>query len=190
MAGTLEFSWKEVVTINGRRMHEPDEGPMRPVKPIAIAGTWRYHETFMLPKIYAAGLPQPDPVLLWEWHQNQPTFTSLRFQIRGLIDGELEGYAKLSWWVDKPTSSTNYEPLNTHTACNHMELSCFKPAEFNTDEATIFPNAMRGTAYNRDARGFPELLTNTNAERGRIYAFWASNTSELADLYIDMWGID
>lgn len=180
MAGTFKFSWNAEGTIDGVSV-EPWGSRTSPVKEVSLTGSDKYVRTITVP-VVTSSAPYPNPTLLWEYADTQ-TFDHLILQVRGG-----EGYLRLAWLADKPTSSSDLTAAGTHIGCSHCELSCQGIFMLTTDEATVYANAMRATAHDLDGSDYPTFLTDfTNAVRGRIYKLWAQNTSTTDPVVVDIY---
>lgn len=180
MSGISKLYWAAEGTLNGNPLRA--KGSLKaPVKEVLLTGNEVYDRTIVVPRL-ASAPPQPDPTLLWRYEDME------EFDHAVFVPRDGHGYLRLAWLCDKPVSSSDLSAAGTHQDVNHAELNCTGPFILTTDEATVFPNAMRSTSHALDGNGFPNILTDTtNGARGRIYAVWCVNTATDADVPVDVY---
>lgn len=145
----------------------------RPIKTVSTITPFGVHRRIKL----AAGAAAP--TLLWD-----PADNAYGFQFFACQIAYGDGYAYVSWIVDKAVSGTNLAPAGTHQRTNEIDLSCWTPFVLNTAYALV--HATLATAAGVSA-GKPAILTDAGKVQGRVYSIWAINQSSTTDIWIDVW---
>lgn len=176
--GVLEFRWAFTFSSGG---YADGEGSLTlPVKAVSTVYGFKWQKTVRLAK-RTTGL-FGTPAQAWSYTEGF-YFDLLMFQSKGGA-----GVFELAILKDKPTSTTDLTPAGAgYRAVASVRVSCHTPFVLNTAVAAVHPTL--ATAAGLDGSGIPAILTSASSEAGRIYGVWMANTSDTADLDVDVWGV-